>query len=168
MEVNEIIIKNIIFLTHKEHKRDVKDLLDRLKIQYEKELSDLKEDMETKGKNAMKHIEIIGMDNKTFTLRIKQLAVLEEENKKLTEVVVEQTTNLNLTQMELDKLKKEIRALGLLCEGKELSKNILKKELEDLRNDIHLAKQCVKFRGSICDNKDCKNTNCSVNEKESK
>lgn len=60
----------------------------------------------------------------------------------------------NGQSIEIDKLKKEIRALGLLCEGKELSKNILKKELEDYKNELfEWIKDKCKSYPSGC--KDC-------------
>ena len=66
---------------------------------------------------------------------------------------------INIKQIENQKLKK-------LLEKSHIQRLDLIKELSDLKKDIKLAKQCVNFQGNICGNKDCKNTNCSRNEKE--
>lgn len=81
----------------------------------------------------------------------------EEKSKLLGEIIILKGKH----EKELDSLGEQIVLMN-----KEMLKT--EKELEDLRNDIKLAKQCVVFKGCICDNKDCKNINCSMNEKEEK
>jgi len=86
---------------------------------------------------------------KDFKLFERVINVKQIENQKLREVI---------------KILEEDRAIILKMGQDRIQK--LKKELKELKEDIKLAKQCVNFQGNICGNKDCKNTNCSRNEKE--
>jgi len=83
-------------------------------------------------------------------------------------------------QIEIEQFKKDFKLFERVINVRQIEnqklKNIVAKsqrtsskaerELKELKEDIKLAKQCVNFQGNICGNKDCKNTNCSRNEKE--